>query len=98
MARNPPVRRRPRCRQLPRDVSRAGRRAAILALIETRGLRPRQAALAAGVASSSWYEMVEDDPTLQADCEMALARFESAIVASIIKDGIELRSWRAKIE
>ena len=69
----------------------------MIALIETRGLKPRQAALAAGIPSSSWYDLVDADPELQSDCERAAARFESALVGSILRDAISLKSWRAKL-
>ncbi len=84
-------------RELTVSTDRDGRRAAVLAMIESRGLRPRQAALAVGVPSSSWYDMVEADPELQSDCERAAARFEAALVGSILKDAFSLKSWRPKL-
>jgi len=66
-------------------------------MIETRGLRSRQAALAVGVPSSSWYDMLESDHELQSDCERAAARFEAALVGSILKDAFSLKSWRPKL-
>ena len=84
-------------REVTVSTDRDGRRAAVIAMIESRGLRPRQAALAVGVPSSSWYDMVEADPELQSDCERAAARFEAALVGSILKDAFSLKSWRPKL-
>ncbi len=79
------------------STDRDGRRAAVIAMIESRGLRPRQAALAVGIPSSSWYDLIEADPELQSDCERAAARFEAALVGSILSDAFGLKSWRPKL-
>jgi hypothetical protein len=96
-ARTPGLRNGADVRELPATTDRDGRRAAVIAMIESRGLRPRQAALAVGIPSSTWYDMIEADPELQSDCERAAARFEAAMVGSILKDAFSLKSWRPKL-
>lgn len=53
--------------------------------------------MAVGVASST-HALWSADPAWQEELEAAGARFESAMVGSIVNDGIKLRSWRAKLE
>lgn len=96
--RNPPAANGRGLQKLPPGAGPEARKAMILKLIETRGLRPRQAALAAGVPSSSFYVLVDGDGGFRSEIEMAEARFESLMVGSIVRDGISLRSWRAKLE
>jgi hypothetical protein len=95
---SPPVPHEPVFRKLPPEATPEARKKAVLRLIETRGLRPRQAALAAGVGSSTYYDWLDGDREFVSAIEMSEAKFESAMVGSIVHDGLTLRSWRAKLE
>lgn len=94
---NPRSRARPASGTLRLPKNADPRKAAIVAMVRSRGLTPRSAALACSVASSTFYEMIDGDPTFRDDLEIAGGRFEAAIVGSILKDAVSLKSWRAKV-
>jgi hypothetical protein len=94
---NPPARNDRRLQKLPGETSSEARRAAVIKLVETRGMPIRQAHLAAGVASSTHALWMHDESWAE-ELEQAAARFESMMLGAIVRDGLALRSWRAKLE
>lgn len=79
---------------LPPRASPEARKMAIVEVIRSTGLPPRQAAMSVGVSSSAYYRLAED-PEFVAEMDSATSVFARRMAAVIARAAASLGSWKA---
>jgi hypothetical protein len=72
------------------------RKAAVVTAIRSTGLIPRQAAMSCGVASSTYYFWLDEDPAFAHDVETAEAVFERRMAAVAVRSASQ-GSWQSAL-